>query len=50
MGLIRQSRGGGDPLIPGSVDARTLLNLPVEERDRLLEQATALVGPHYVSS
>lgn len=33
--------------MPGSMDARTLLKLPKDERDRLMEQAAALVEGEY---
>ncbi len=35
------------PPTPGSMDARTLLKLPKDERDRLMEQAAALVEGDY---
>jgi Zn-dependent peptidase ImmA (M78 family)/transcriptional regulator with XRE-family HTH domain len=35
------------PAAPGSMDARTLLKLPKEERDRLMEQAALLVEGDY---
>jgi Zn-dependent peptidase ImmA (M78 family) len=35
------------PTTPGSMDARTLLKLPRDERDRLMEQAAALVEGDY---
>ena len=38
------------PAVPGSMDARTLLKLPREERERLLEQAATLVEGDYKES
>ncbi len=35
------------PPVPGCMDARTLLKLPKDERDRLMEQAAALVENEY---
>ena len=35
------------PAVPGSIDARSLMKLPKEERDRLMQQAAALVEDDY---
>jgi len=35
------------PVVPGSMDARSLIKLPKDERDRLMEQAAALVQGDY---
>ena len=35
------------PVVPGSMDARSLIRLPKDERERLMEQAAALVQGDY---
>lgn len=42
--------GDDSPSVPGSMDARTLLKLPKDARDRLMEQAAAMVEGEYRDS